>query len=128
MAANILANTRSIYWLTICWHVMGNMTQVMFSHQTGQNNGGCTEDTQSTCHTSWHVHHQITITSANWQSICKQHLYVGYKSKECQQRVPTNTRPNCAQSTQDPILLAQSSSMVVLVSLCNEDLTRLPMR
>ena len=26
-----------------------------------------------------------------------------------------NTRQNCAQSTQDPILLAQSSSMVVLV-------------
>ena len=50
------------------------------------------------------------------------------KSKESQQRVPTNTRPNCAQSTQDPILLAQSSSMVVLVSLCSEDLTGLPMR
>ena len=57
----------------------------------------------------------MTITSANCQSICKQHLYVGLKSKECQQRVSINTRRNCAQSTQDPILLAQSSSMVVLV-------------
>ena len=54
-------------------------------------------------------------TLAECWFICAQHVYVGDKSKECQQRVSTNTRPNCAQSTQDPISLAQSSSMVVLV-------------
>ena len=44
--------------------------------------------------------------------ICAQHVYVGDQSKECQLIVMTNTLPNYAT---DPILLAQSSFMVVLV-------------
>ena len=96
---------------------MGNMTQVMFSHQTGQNNMDARQTLNQRvipadmCITKLQLHQLIDNPYvSNISMLATSPLIMSAESAE-----KINTRQNCTQSTQDPILLAQSSSMVVLV-------------